>query len=68
MAREAVAAGCDRAQRTWQLAILGAIGHRLGRRLLADVGTIVMPDTILRWHREHRPVDDWGKLLVTPLR
>jgi hypothetical protein len=28
------------------------LGHRLGRRLLADVATIVTPDTILRWHRE----------------
>jgi hypothetical protein len=26
------------------------LGHRLGRRLLADVATIVTPDTILRWH------------------
>ena len=32
-----------------RLAILGA---RLGRRLLADVATIVMPDTGLRWHRQ----------------
>lgn len=31
---------------------LGELGHRLGRRLLADVATIVTPDTILRWHRE----------------
>ena len=31
---------------------LAALGHRLGRRLLADVATIVTPDTILRWHRE----------------
>ena len=27
------------------------LGHRLGRRLLGDVATIVTPDTILRWHR-----------------
>src|SRR5688572_22060333 len=32
-----------------RLAVLGA---RLGRRLLADVATIVTPDTILRWHRQ----------------
>jgi hypothetical protein len=32
-----------------RLAVLGA---RLGRRLLAQVATIVTPDTILRWHRE----------------
>jgi hypothetical protein len=31
---------------------LGELGHRLGRRLLAQVATIVTPDTILRWHRE----------------
>ena len=31
---------------------LAELGHRLGRRLLADVATIVTPDTILRWHRE----------------
>jgi putative transposase len=31
---------------------LAELGHRLGRRLLADVVTIVTPDTILRWHRE----------------
>src|SRR6266705_4451997 len=27
-------------------------GHRLGRRRLRDVATIVTPDTILRWHRQ----------------
>jgi putative transposase len=31
---------------------LAVIGQRLGRRLLAEVATIVTPDTILRWHRE----------------
>ena len=31
---------------------LGELGHRLGRRLLAQVTTLVTPDTILRWHRE----------------
>jgi putative transposase len=31
---------------------LAVIGQRLGRRLLADIVTIVTPDTILRWHRE----------------
>jgi putative transposase len=30
---------------------LAATGHRLGRRALADVATLVTPDTILRWHR-----------------
>jgi hypothetical protein len=31
---------------------LAVLGHRLGRRLLAQVATPVTPDTILRWHRE----------------
>lgn len=31
---------------------LAELGHRLSRRVLADVATIVTPDTILRWHRE----------------
>ena len=28
------------------------VGHRLGRRLLAQVATLATPDLILRWHRE----------------
>ena len=31
---------------------LAVEGHRLGRRRLRDVATIVTPDTILRWHRQ----------------
>ena len=31
---------------------LARCGHRLGRRLLAEVATVVTPDTILRWHRQ----------------
>jgi hypothetical protein len=31
---------------------LAVLGHRLGRRRLRDVATIVTPDTILRWHRQ----------------
>jgi putative transposase len=31
---------------------LGELENRLGRRLLAQVSTVVTPDTILRWHRE----------------
>jgi transposase len=31
---------------------LAELGHRLGRRVLAQVATVVTPDTILRWHRE----------------
>src|SRR5207249_3665914 len=30
---------------------LAARGHRLGRRVLRQVATLVTPDTILRWHR-----------------
>ena|SRR5689334_15219638 len=30
---------------------LAAKGHRLGRRLLSRVATILTADTILRWHR-----------------
>src|SRR5215467_14541900 len=30
---------------------LAVKGHRLGRRLLNRVATVVTPDTILRWHR-----------------
>src|SRR5260370_40955856 len=31
---------------------LGKIGHRLGRKGLADVATIARPDTILGWYRK----------------
>jgi hypothetical protein len=31
---------------------LAACGHRLGRRVLCQIATIVTPDTILRWHRQ----------------
>jgi transposase InsO family protein len=31
---------------------LAELGYRLGRRLLAQVATIVTTETILRWHRE----------------
>ena len=31
---------------------LAVKGKALGRRLLRDIGTLVIPDTILRWHRE----------------
>ena len=31
---------------------LAAKGHRLGRRILRPMATIVTPDTILRWHRQ----------------
>src|SRR4029078_6972727 len=32
--------------------MLGEIGHRLGRRVLADVATVARPDTILGWYRK----------------
>ena len=32
--------------------VLGEIGHRLGRNALADVATVVQPDTILGWYRK----------------
>jgi transposase InsO family protein len=31
---------------------LAELGHRLGRRVLGQIASIVTPDTILRWHRE----------------
>jgi transposase InsO family protein len=31
---------------------LAELGHRVGRRWLDEVATIVTPDTLLRWHRE----------------
>ena len=33
-------------------AILGEIGHRLGRKVLSDVATVAQPDTILGWYRK----------------
>jgi putative transposase len=33
-------------------AMLGEIGHRLGRKTLADVATVAKPDTILSWYRK----------------
>src|ERR1700704_39557 len=32
--------------------VLGEIGHRLGRKVLADVATIARPHTILGWYRK----------------
>jgi putative transposase len=31
---------------------LGEIGHRLGRKALADVASVARPDTILAWYRK----------------
>ena len=33
-------------------AMLGKIGHRLGRQALAEVATVARPDTILIWYRK----------------
>ena len=35
-------------------ATLGEIGHRLGRKALADVANAAKPDTILGWYPRHR--------------
>jgi hypothetical protein len=32
--------------------MLGEIGHRLGRKALAEVATVAKPDTILGWYRK----------------
>jgi putative transposase len=32
--------------------VLGEIGPRLGRQVLADIATIARPDTILGWYRK----------------
>jgi hypothetical protein len=32
--------------------MLGEIGHRLGRKALADVAAVARPDTILGWYRK----------------
>jgi putative transposase len=31
---------------------LAVLGHRLGRRVLRQIATVITPDTILRWHRQ----------------
>ena len=33
-------------------ATLGEIGHRLGRKILAEVATVARPDTIRAWYRK----------------
>ena len=33
-------------------ATLAEIGHRLGRKALAEVATVARPDTILAWYRK----------------
>lgn len=46
---------------------LGELGHRLGRRLLAQVATLVTPDTILRWHRGWHASGRTGLATAVPL-
>src|SRR5262245_37930583 len=50
-------------------ATLGEIGHRLGRKVLAEVATVARPDTILGWYRklDDRTVD-WPKARRGPGR
>jgi putative transposase len=33
-------------------AMLGEIGHRVGRKVLAEVAAVARPDTILAWYRK----------------
>ena len=33
-------------------ATLGEIGHRVGRKVLAEIATVARPDTILAWYRK----------------
>ena len=33
-------------------ATLGEIGHRVGRKVLAEVAAVARPDTILAWYRK----------------
>ena len=43
----------DRVQlRTGERKALAAIGKRLGEKTLAEVATIVTPETVLAWHRK----------------
>ena len=50
---------------------LSAKGKELGRKLLAEVATLVTPDTILRWHREliarKGRKAHWGTIAATDL-
>ena len=41
--------------------VLGEIGHRLGREVLADVATIARPDTILGWYRSLSPASSMAR-------
>ena len=41
--------------------VLGEIGHRLGRKVLADVATIARPDTILGWYLSLLPASSMAR-------
>jgi hypothetical protein len=45
---------------------LAMLGHRLGRRRLRDVATIVTPDTILRWHPFRFQMTPWLVRYLSP--
>ena len=45
-------------------AMLGKIGHRLGRQALAEVATVARPDTILVGPNEVRPCGGWAPALL----
>jgi hypothetical protein len=47
---------------------LGEIGHRLGRKVFADVASVARPDTILGWYRKliARKFDGSKAALITP--
>ena len=47
-------------------ATLGELGHRLGRKALAEVATVARPDTILAWYR--RQVASQIRWLAGPSR
>src|SRR3954464_12518020 len=45
-------------------ATLGEIGHRLGRKALAEVATVAKPDTILAWYESWSPASSTARKLV----
>jgi len=47
---------------------VAAKGKRLGRKVLRELGAIVTPDTILRWHRELIARKYDGSAARTPVR
>jgi putative transposase len=45
-------------------ATLAEIGHRLGRKALAEVATAARPDTILAWYRKLVPASSMARRCV----